>query len=69
MNPARSLGPAIVSWNFQGLWIYLTAPILGAVSGTFMLRMLKPCSSLTSSSSSSSSSSTSSRRSQLLQID
>ncbi|CAH1450880.1 unnamed protein product [Lactuca virosa] len=64
MNPARSLGPALVSFNFHGLWIYLTAPILGAVSGAFMLRMLKPCTSSTSSPSSSSSS----RRSQFLQI-
>ena len=30
MNPARSLGPAIVSGHFQSLWIYLTAPFLGA---------------------------------------
>ncbi|KVI01655.1 probable aquaporin NIP7-1 [Cynara cardunculus var. scolymus] len=64
MNPARSLGPAIVSFNFDGLWIYLTAPILGSVSGAFTLRMLKPCASSTPSSSSSSS-----RRSQFLQLD
>ncbi|KAI3827771.1 hypothetical protein L1987_01854 [Smallanthus sonchifolius] len=63
MNPARSLGPAIVSFNYQGLWIYLTAPTLGAICGAFMLRMLKPCASLTSSSSSPS------QRSQFLQID
>ncbi|XP_071726962.1 probable aquaporin NIP7-1 [Rutidosis leptorrhynchoides] len=68
MNPARSLGPAIVSFNFNGLWIYLTAPVLGAISGAFMLRILKPCTSLTSSPPSLSSSS-SSRRSHLLQID
>ena len=30
MNPARSLGPAIVSGHVQSLWIYLTAPFLGA---------------------------------------
>jgi MIP family channel proteins len=30
MNPARSLAPAVVSANFDGLWIYLTAPLLGA---------------------------------------
>ncbi|MBA3582517.1 MAG: aquaporin [Gammaproteobacteria bacterium] len=29
MNPARSLGPALISGHFQHLWIYLTAPILG----------------------------------------
>lgn len=26
INPARSLGPALVSGEFNGLWIYLTAP-------------------------------------------
>jgi aquaporin Z len=31
MNPARSLGPALVSLNLQHLWIYLTAPVLGAL--------------------------------------
>jgi aquaporin NIP len=31
MNPARSLAPALVSFHFQALWIYLTAPVLGAL--------------------------------------
>jgi aquaporin Z len=30
MNPARSLGPALVSGRLEDLWIYLTAPVLGA---------------------------------------
>lgn len=30
MNPARSLGPALVSGNLESLWIYLAAPMLGA---------------------------------------
>jgi aquaporin NIP len=31
MNPARSLGPALVAHNFNALWIYLSAPVLGAL--------------------------------------
>ncbi len=31
MNPARSLGPALVSGNLQHQWVYLVAPVLGAV--------------------------------------
>lgn len=31
MNPARSLGPALVCPYVHDLWIYLTAPLLGAV--------------------------------------
>lgn len=30
MNPARSFAPAIVSWHLESLWVYLTAPFLGA---------------------------------------
>ena len=30
MNPARSLAPAVVSGKLEHLWVYLTAPVLGA---------------------------------------
>ena len=30
MNPARSIGPAIATLDFTHLWIYVTAPFLGA---------------------------------------
>lgn len=31
MNPARSLGPAVVSGHLEYLWIYLLSPIAGAL--------------------------------------
>ena len=31
MNPARSLAPALVSGQPEHLWIYLTAPVVGAL--------------------------------------
>lgn len=31
MNPARSLAPALVTLRFQSLWVYLAAPMLGAL--------------------------------------
>ena len=31
MNPARSIAPALVSGHLEHLWIYLTAPIMGAM--------------------------------------
>lgn len=41
MNPVRSLSPAIVSGNLTSLWIYLTAPVFGAVLATFVWRIIK----------------------------
>lgn len=42
MNPARSLGPAIVSGTWQDQWIYLVAPVFGAalavISFTLILK-------------------------------
>jgi aquaporin Z len=41
MNPARSLSPAIVSGNVATLWIYLSAPVVGATLATFVWRYIK----------------------------
>jgi aquaporin Z len=30
MNPARTLGPDIVGWDFTGWWIYIVGPLAGA---------------------------------------
>jgi MIP family channel proteins len=38
MNPARSLAPAVVTGTLQHLWIYLSAPCLGAVLAIFACR-------------------------------
>lgn len=32
MNPARSLAPAVVSGHHEHLWLYLTAPVVGAAA-------------------------------------
>ncbi len=41
MNPARSLAPALVSGHIAGLWIYLIAPVLGAVLGVVGCRCIR----------------------------
>ena len=41
MNPVRSLAPAIVSGNLTNVWIYLTAPIIGAATATATWKMIK----------------------------
>ncbi|CAM8908304.1 unnamed protein product [Rhodiola kirilowii] len=56
LNPARSLGPTIVSGKFTDVWIYIVAPCAGAISGAMTYRLLRlrgdhssPSSSITAS--------------------
>ncbi|XP_059436365.1 aquaporin NIP1-1-like [Corylus avellana] len=41
MNPARSLGPAIVHGKFKSLWIYIVAPILGTICGAWVYNIIR----------------------------
>jgi aquaporin NIP len=41
MNPARSLGPALISGDLHALWIYLSAPIVGAVLGASCYQLVR----------------------------
>lgn len=40
MNPARSFGPALISQQLHYLWIYLTAPFLGAVTAVVFFKTI-----------------------------
>ena len=40
MNPARSIGPALVSGNMEHLWLYIVATILGAVLAALVFTKL-----------------------------
>ncbi|GMH05204.1 hypothetical protein Nepgr_007044 [Nepenthes gracilis] len=55
MNPARSLGPAIVANHYKGIWIYIAGPISGAVLGAWVYNIIrftnKPLRELTKSGS------------------
>jgi aquaporin Z len=42
VNPARSLAPAIVSGQYESIWIYLSAPFLGAILGWLAYRIFNP---------------------------
>ncbi len=42
MNPARSLAPALVSGHVDHLWIYLTAPVLGALLAVPVVCFVRP---------------------------
>ncbi len=41
MNPARSLAPGILSGNLEDLWIYCTAPFVGAVLAVMSCKLVK----------------------------
>ncbi len=41
MNPARSLAPALVALRLDSLWIYLTAPVLGACAAVLTCRCVQ----------------------------
>jgi MIP family channel proteins len=35
-NPARALGPMVATGNFDDAWLYLTAPIVGAIAAALL---------------------------------
>jgi len=41
MNPARSLGPGLVSGELTDIWIYLAAPVLGAALGALAYQLVR----------------------------
>jgi aquaporin Z len=41
MNPARTLGPDIVAWDFTGWWIYVVGPIAGAALAVGVIGALR----------------------------
>ena len=55
MNPARTIGPAIVKGQFKGLWVYMVGPLIGAIAGAFTYNLMrftdKPLSEITKNSS------------------
>lgn len=41
MNPARSIGPALVSGDVGGLWLYLAGPLLGGALAALAYRAMR----------------------------
>lgn len=40
-NPARSIAPAILSWDLSGLWIYILGPLLGGIIGGALFAVVR----------------------------
>ncbi|XP_016486635.1 putative aquaporin NIP-type isoform X2 [Nicotiana tabacum] len=41
MNPARSIGPAIVKQVYKGLWVYIIGPVIGTLAGAFVYNLIR----------------------------
>jgi aquaporin Z len=41
MNPARTLGPDIVGWDFTGWWVYIAGPLAGATIAVMIIGALR----------------------------
>ena len=41
MNPARSLGPNIVSTHFTGWWVYIAGPVIGAAIAFIIITLVR----------------------------
>ncbi|KAJ3686377.1 hypothetical protein LUZ61_015541 [Rhynchospora tenuis] len=55
MNPARSLGSAIVQHEYRSIWVYIVGPICGTVAGAWVYNLIrftnKPLREITKSTS------------------
>ncbi|WP_310556968.1 MIP family channel protein [Flavobacterium sp.] len=40
MNPARSFAPALISNHLEHIWVYIVAPIFGAISSVFIWKYI-----------------------------
>ncbi len=41
MNPARSLGPALVAWEWRDFWVYVVGPVAGTALGGFTYQLVR----------------------------
>ncbi|XP_066308222.1 aquaporin NIP1-2-like isoform X5 [Miscanthus floridulus] len=41
MNPARTLGPAIVAGRYRSIWVYMVGPMCGTVTGAWAYNLVR----------------------------
>ncbi|XP_006647103.1 aquaporin NIP1-1 [Oryza brachyantha] len=41
MNPARSVGPALIGSEYRSIWVYIVGPVAGAVAGAWAYNLIR----------------------------
>ncbi|OWM73954.1 hypothetical protein CDL15_Pgr022225 [Punica granatum] len=41
MNPARTIGPAVASSYYKGLWVYVVGPVTGTLTGAWAYNLIR----------------------------
>ncbi|KAI5340983.1 hypothetical protein L3X38_020257 [Prunus dulcis] len=41
MNPARTIGPAIASTYYKGIWVYVVGPVIGTLLGSWSYNFIR----------------------------
>lgn len=41
MNPARTIGPAIASAYYKGIWVYVVGPVIGTLLGSWSYNFIQ----------------------------
>jgi aquaporin Z len=51
VNPARSIGPALFvgAWALSQLWLFVVAPLIGAVAAAVVFRLMRPAEPISAS--------------------
>jgi MIP family channel proteins len=42
VNPARTVGPDLVAWRWDDVWVFLVAPVIGALAGALLYQAVRP---------------------------
>ncbi|XP_022741165.1 aquaporin NIP2-1-like [Durio zibethinus] len=41
MNPARTIGPALASAQYKGIWVYMVGPVIGTLTGAWSYNLIR----------------------------
>ncbi|XP_022741258.1 aquaporin NIP2-1-like [Durio zibethinus] len=41
MNPARTIGPALASAQYKGIWVYVVGPVIGTLTGAWSYNLIR----------------------------